>query len=247
MSDTDDLHELNLRTETAVAPDAWMLSFADLLSLILTFFVLLYSMSVMEEKRWSDIREALTKQLNPSKDPNYVTYSSDLTVSRVKENPALDLDYLSSILSEKIESTATKDVVITRYPDRIVISLPSSTLFEPGSATLRQNAYDITNIIADSLNTIGNRININGHSDPDAIETDIYPSNWELSLARALAITKELYKAGYPYQIRTFGLADSRFLKDTTSLDEEEKKKLYQHARRVDIVIRSMKADRLVH
>ena len=234
-------------TKTHEPPsDAWMISFADLLSLILTFFVLLYSMSIMEEKRWADIKASLTRQLNPSKEPNRIKRSANFSISTVEENAALDLDYLYSILLEKTDNeTILNTIKLQRNRDHLTISLPSNVLFEPGNAKLKEESYVMMEAMADILHIIGNRIDINGHSDPSPINSDTYPSNWELSLSRSLAVTNKLYNAGYPYHIKTFGMADSRYKPPASANPDIDKKSLYHKARRVDIIIRDIQAETL--
>ena len=221
---------------------SWLLTLADLLSLILTFFVLTYSMSSLEEPIWEKVRKSLTQQLSP----NYVdmpdSKPSEKTFQYIDSKEALNLDYLYAILSTKIHNeTALKEIRLARYPDRIIISLPSSTMFAVGKSKLSLQAISIMFLLGEMLYSVKNRIDVHGHTDPLKISgKGTYPSNWELSLARALTVAHELKESGYAYPIPMFGYADSRFTYKDKTKDDQEKEKQYSLARRVDIIIREM-------
>ncbi|WP_025898734.1 OmpA family protein [Sneathiella glossodoripedis] len=95
-------------------------------------------------------------------------------------------------------------------------------------------------MLGESLRYVKNRVEVYGHTDPVQAKnpTEETLSNWGLSLARALSVSEALRRAGYGYDIRVFGMADTRFF-ELASVETKEKK--YALARRVDIVIREAK------
>lgn len=222
--------------------NAWMLTFADLLSLILTFFVLLYSMSVIQHRPWEELVMTLNQQLNPTRqEPEEPTYDADFTISGENKPIAMDLDYLHAILDEKKQrSEAMQSMLIVRLEDRLMISLISDSLFPPGSANLYADAAPLMLILGETVQQINNAIEIYGHTDPSPIDTNAFPSNWELSLSRAGTIANELYRAGYRYPIRVYGQADSRYAALPSHLSERQR---FTLARRVDVVIRGYAAE----
>jgi len=82
---------------------------------------------------------------------------------------------------------------------------------------------------------LSNRIDVNGHTDPDPVVSPVFPSNWEFSLARAMSVANELRRAGFAEGARSFGFADSRFSEVSLDLSVEDR---YRFARRIDVVIR---------
>ena len=219
--------------------NAWMMTFADLLSLTLTFFVLLFSMSTIEIKRWEEIVESLAQRLNPTREEVELTLPEVRGISKKEVVIAADLDYLHAILIEKVHNASDlgKKVTLRKLDDRLVISLASDALFAPGAAELSQQSLPMFLTLAEILSSIRNRIDITGHTDPvKPALGGSYPSNWELSLARATTIANRLRRLGYISPIRVFGLGSSR--SDEIAAPELSTEGRYALARRVDIVVR---------
>lgn len=217
----------------------WIVVFSDLIALCLTFFILVFSMSKIDAARW----DVMTKGQNPQTGIKYDNKGEDQKVdsyenqiSKKFEMEAQGLKYLESLLREQLTSNEElKEITLTYHSDRLVLTLPSDMLFEPGKATLNQIGEERIYLISSLVKNLRNRIDIIGHTDPDDIQTSNFPSNWELSLARAKTIADYLKGSGYLDSINIFGLADSRFGEITENLDKKEK---YQKARRVEIEIR---------
>lgn len=218
----------------------WMVTFADLLSLVLTFFVLLFSMSTVKEDEWDGVVESFAERLNPAnvsqETPFYV---AEFNISTIETRQAIDLDYLFRVVTEKISRTQDlPPIVVRRLDDRLVLSLPSDLLFAPGDAEIHEQYQSAIALLGSIISPIDNRVDVIGHSDPTPISTSKYPSNWELSLGRAMSIADMLLGAGYPHHINRYGLADSRYELLPKSVVENERNML---ARRVDIEIRQVR------
>ena len=154
---------------------------------------------------------------------------------------AVDLGYLTKVLREKfVDHDELQGNWLRLMDDRIVLSLPGELVFDSGSATLNEDGRAVAGALATALNLVGNRIDIFGHTDPRPVSAGSrYASNWELSLARAVAFAHAMSTAGYPYLIDAYGLAESRYYELPRDLDESAKAKL---ARRVDLVVREERA-----
>ncbi len=213
---------------------AWMITFADLLSLMLTFFVLLYSMSVINKAKWEEVVRSLQQRLNPERVVE-ITFTEDRTIVKREQPPAADLDYIYTILSEKLNKVVSNDIALLRLDDRVVISLASDLLFEAGKADINPAGNQTLTVVSDAVGALNNKITINGHTDPRPINTEDFPSNWELSLARANRIAERLYASGYLFSIEVYGLGASRH--DEILSTGRQKNRL---ARRVDIEVRNV-------
>ena len=213
---------------------AWMVIFTDLVSLMLTFFVLLFSMSNVQVDKWESLTEALSQSLNPTSIKAVDAATARFNIASIFRKRAIDLDYLSSILEEAVaDDPMLAQSRIMRQQDRLIVALPGDLLFAPGRAVLSQDARQALFNLGGVLRNIGNQIGVNGHSDPNPPKSGEYASNWELSLARAIAVANSLQRSGYTEDIVSFGLADSRY-EDLPDLPEEQRLSL---GRRVDIVI----------
>ena len=217
-------------------PEAWMLSFGDLVSLMLVFFVMLFSMSTLEKEEFEAVVSALAQQFNPADEAERPKPSVDKDVPKLDRKRAFNLDYLRALFAEKTaDDPILRKVTIHQLQDRLILSLPSDRLFGSGNAELHDDAKNALFLLGDVLRYISNRVDVNGHTDPDPVSTTIYRNNWELSLSRAIAVARELRRVGYQREIQAFGLADSRFedLSSDMSIDTR-----YALARRVDLIIR---------
>ncbi|MFD2207911.1 flagellar motor protein MotB [Kiloniella antarctica] len=214
----------------------WMVTFTDLVALMLTFFVLLYSMSVMEEKKWRNLVTSLSNSLTIEQRILEPKPSKSLTMDPVDFVPGEDLDYLSTLIAEKVkDDPQLSKAILTRLEDRLVISLPGDLLFEPGEIKPRDEAETVLLRLGRVLRFIDNKIEIAGHADPSVQKSEgAFSSNWSLSLARADYVAGLLGKSGYKSTILSRGYGDSRYDKITDRLSETLKNSL---ARRVDIIV----------
>jgi len=234
MSSFDPLSDDEITRMESKHSVAWMVTFTDLVSLMLTFFVLLFSMSNIKVDRWNDVIDALSQSLNPSSTKAQSSATASFNIATLFRKRAINLDYLTSVLNEAVANDALlKDSQLMLLEDRLVIALPGDLLFKPGKAVLAENASKALFNLGGVLRNIGNQIGINGHTDPAPPSSSDYTSNWELSIGRATAVANALKRSGYTEDIISFGYADSRF-KELPDMPESERNAL---GRRVDIVV----------
>lgn len=224
---------------TAKKPDrpgtAWMVSVADLFSLMLTFFVMLYSMSTLQQDTWDAVSQSLMQRVQIAVDEEITPTASRFSVPRADFVYARGLDYLGTIMEKRFTpEQGIAGVAVTHGDDRIILSLVSDGLFAKGSATVSPEGRETLHQIGLFLANIGNRLTIEGHTDPSPIHSATFPSNWELSLARATAVAGALREAGYPYALDVHGLGSSRH-EELAHLPAARQDEM---ARRVDIIVR---------
>lgn len=224
------------RKEKAKGPPPWMLSLADLISLLLTFFVMLFAMSKVKIDRWDEVVDSLSQSITPSPVEDTDEPMANMNIPRVYRKPAMNLDYLSAVIDDAIDDNPVLgDARMSRDADKLVISLPGDLLFVAGSSNMTPKAKQALFVLGGVLRNIGNRIGVQGHTDPRPLSgRGKFASNWELSLARAGAVANELKKSGYTDYINIYGFAASRYDQLPKLLDEEAR---FAMARRVDIVI----------
>lgn len=216
--------------------DKWLITFADLLSLIITFFVLIYSMTVMNSDKWKMVTTSLSQELNPDKEVKKTLPSVDKSITKVVIGYAKSLEYLNVVLLDKIsESKILKDMMkINLSNGKLTINIRSDLIFKKGDVVMDRKGEYIFEVIINILKSLSNRINIYGYAYEEPKDIQKYPSKWELSLTRALVISKILRNKGYKYNILSYGLAD----KLGNNGDEVIKKEGEKSVQRVDVVIR---------
>jgi chemotaxis protein MotB len=215
----------------------WLTSLADLLALLLAFFVLLFSMSEIKVDRWQTVSETFGNKMSDITDLVTRTGEAERNMSMINEPKAINLSYLEHILNgKKAQSPLLADVEIFKTDERLVISLAGRDFFKSGTDKEGREVAEIIRMIGTTLQHISNRIEVFGHTDPNPITSPDgrYPDNWALSLARALSVANELKRAGYTRPIRAFGMADSRF-GELVFVENRDRK--YALARRVDIIV----------
>lgn len=225
------------RANAADSSGNWLVSLADLLALLLAFFVLLFSMSEIKVDDWQPISETFGNKMSDVSELVVRSGEADRNMATIREPQAIDLAYLEHILNgKKTQSPLLANVDVFRAGERLVISIAGPEFFKPGTDREEREVAEVVRMLGTTLQHVSNRIEVYGHTDPDPIRSRDakYRDNWALSLARALSVANELTNAGYTRPIRVFGLADSRF--DELVLIEDVSRK-YALARRVDIVV----------
>lgn len=213
----------------------WLITFADLVSLLITFFVLLFSMKNIDGQRWQDIKGALSGALafEEITDQNVNTDN----IETIDLAQADNLTYLKAILQQRARADAVlREATLRVSPkgDELRISVPSRLLFETGSADLLPQGQDAIGRLGDMLKNIDNSIVIAGHTDPVPIQGGKYETNWELSMMRAVGVLKKLRATGVVSPMQALGYADSKFDMIQSNLPVSIR---YLKARRVEIII----------
>ncbi len=215
----------------------WLITITDIMALMLTFFVLLYSMSSPREKQWEETVAALNNNFNAEYSPPQQDGMQDtVNIDKVDFGRATDLRYLRSVIEETLAHDETlKGVEIIAQRGRMILSLPQDMLFEPGRAEVNARGQQALFAIGGALSRIKNAIEVVGHADPRAIENNqTFRTNWDLSLARAMRVAGILENVGYPKPIAVRGMSSARYDDLDPAIPEARRLDL---SRRVDIVI----------
>jgi chemotaxis protein MotB len=233
-------------TETTHNQDRWLLTYADMITLLTAFFLMLYSMSVMSKGKFSQLAVSVRSSFsgapgtgNRDSDPNPSINQLGLPTADYQNYGQAVLD-----LRHYVEQTTQPGSVATRSDERgVVISLVADKmLFERGSAEIRAQSAPILERVAQVLRTNSNRVMIEGHTCDLPIHTAQFPSNWELSTARAAMLLRYFTeRQGLPAaRFTAAGYADTRPVAPNTSDANRARN------RRVDIVILKTDARREV-
>jgi len=194
-----------------VSLDRWMISYADFITLLFAFFVVLFAFAKADQKKQTPVSESIDSAFRslgifpdasrkPVKDAAPVSGADDaaipmnivkgedvLSPARVKE----DLENLHRELEQRLSNqVATHTVSMKMGRDGLVISLREAGFFSSGSATPKPETLPTLRQIAASLGRTPYDVRIEGHTDNIPIHTAEFDSNWELSAARATRIAR---------------------------------------------------------
>lgn len=187
----------------------WLITFTDLVSLMLTFFVMLFAMSGVNVESWNGTSQSFTRTLNPSHSPPPPPPVAARNVPMVVHAPALDLDYLAALFRRiRQGSPELVETRLTRLPDGLILGLRPRDVFEGEGVTLSPAAAKMVSAVGGILGNFSNRISVRLHADPALMLEAGYPSAWEGALVRAAAVANALRAAGYDREIAAYGLTD---------------------------------------
>ena len=184
-------------------PNAWMVTFADLVMLLLTFFVLLLTMASMDTKKLENISTHFREATGT------LGFSRSIEVANLASliNQYNDIDSLLVVdkdhLMAQIKLIAPIKGILESIIDKIemlddergiVLSFNEKLLFDSGRATIKKEIFPILDLVADAIYECQNDIVIMGHTDNIPIKGNLYKSNWELSAYRGLSVLKYFLK-----------------------------------------------------
>jgi len=240
----------------------WMVTYSDMITLVLVFFVLLFSMSQIDQTRFEALAESFQNRMvldflpsaipmeHPSESPD-INDNNDEDMSGELEPPEEPKEGLGEQedegepqLEERLENLLDQIEVYLSENDLgnlvsanrsevgVSLVLQESILFDTGEALILKDGVELLDEIASLLSDIPNNVRVEGHTDSRPISNFRYPSNWELSGARASSVVRyfidEKHLDGERFS--SVGYAETRPLVENTPEN-------WSKNRRVEIVI----------
>ena len=241
--------------------ERWLVSYADFITLLFAFFVTMYSISRVDEKKLGSVVESLQRALGSTflvqtsrQEPGAFQTSSkplDVAIVSTAETPPAgakdDFEKLAADIKKKMEEgikslggegevslTELKFIIDKRG---LVLRFSERFFFDSGDASIRPEVVPLLTVLAQSLQALPNHIRIEGHTDSVPIRTARFPSNWELSTARATSIVHHFltHHRFEPSRLSAAGYGEFRPIAKNQTADGRSQN------RRVDIVILSAK------
>lgn len=234
--------------EEHVNHERWVISYADFVTLLFAFFVVLFAVSQVDSKkvgRFTQSFNAATQwevlqghgrgllQVDPSQAPPEVTPSILPPPLALADLDAGSMT-LRSLLTERLEGKAKLEgLEIEEIHGELVLRLPEHLLFDNAQAILREEGRAALAAVEDVLHDRPVRIRIEGHTDSVPIQTAQFPTNWELSTARATACVRYMLESKRiePQRLSAAGYGEHHPVGDNATADGRARN------RRVDIVI----------
>jgi chemotaxis protein MotB len=226
--------------------ERWLVSYADFITLLFAFFVVMYSISSVNEGKFRTVSDSIKAALNPIVSP--ATTSIPFTIGQNKPltvNPTVEsvkepaVRRLRQIMRSLKEQTKLDIIQLKELTNGdIVLTLPDTVLFRSGESVLRPDAHPFIQAIGEVLIELDRHVRVEGHTDNVPIATAQFPSNWELSATRAVTVVRTLSEQ-YGVQsdhLTAVSHADSRSITDNLTPENRAKN------RRVEIVVLERKS-----
>lgn len=231
--------------------ERWLVSYSDFMTLIFATFVVLYALSQMDINDFKALEQSLRQSFSSGiiEGSNGIMNQSESMVGDFDSDSMIMMEYMSQKYEEESFSKIKEEIEKLSKSDRefenisveiderglVIKFTDKEMMFKPGSAQLQPVAQKYLKAVG---KIIQNKFRIHlmrveGHTDPDPIRSSIYPTNWELSSARASAVIRYLVKTFdfQPILFSAVGLAEHRPIADNGS-DKGKAKN-----RRVEIII----------
>jgi chemotaxis protein MotB len=204
--------------------ERWLVSYADFITLLFAFFVVMYSVSMINEGKFRVFSQSMKEALVPL-DASASNRRYELGNSESAIIPAISprmqfMQQVKAVLAKVAGDDRFKGrITVTEVQDGVTIAIEDSLLFESGRAEVREEALPLLGALAESLGTTGQPIRdirVEGHTDNVPIRTARFPSNWELSSGRAVAVVRLLTERFglQPQRVSASGFAEFRPVAD---------------------------------
>lgn len=257
------------RPDIYVNQERWLVSYADFITLLFAFFVVMYSISQVNESKYrvltqtfgdafnqtseksnKEIAVQTAPVLNPIEFDNtntsvvtgddLIQINTESADEQVSSLPIDELAQISDLVTEKFGSLIDDELVQVASNELwLQIELKDSILFASAQAEPSDQAIEILSEVADILKDYDNPIQVEGFTDNIPISHPRYPTNWELSTARASSIVKLLMNKGVaPERLAAVGYGEFQPIADNTTVEGRAKN------RRVAIMVAKRKMDR---
>lgn len=227
--------------------DRWLISYADFVTLLFAFFVVMYSISSVNEPKYKTFSDSLSIAFSNQPTSSYTTIVPneqeqllkalvDKRTARLGEQQRKIQDRMNNLasgLKQVMSPLINQRLVNINVTKRgVVVDISASTLFKTGEAVLQPGTLDVLRQVSVVLRKEELPIEVEGHTDDIPIMTVQFPSNWELSSARASSVVRMMINNGVPEKrLAVVGLASNQPLAPNDSPENRAKN------RRVSITI----------
>lgn len=212
--------------------ERWLISYADFITLLFAFFVVMYSSSSVNEGKYRSVADSISEAFHPI----FSLSSTNIKITRERsanEMFSVGMNTYRQVKTEMRHLDKTGRINVLKDQRGVTIQISDSLLFETGQADILSDVEATLDKLADYLAKLPNPIQIEGHTDDIPIRTAVYPSNWELSTARATSMLRYFIerRSMDPARFSIAGYAEFRPIAPNDTLENRAKN------RRVEIVI----------
>ncbi|MGH7233747.1 MAG: flagellar motor protein MotB [Nitrospiraceae bacterium] len=219
--------------------ERWLVSYADFITLLFAFFVVMYSISSVNEGKFRTVSESIQAALRPVVSAPVSDAHFDLGDFKASVVPILTkkvqiVRQVQAVLKKFVEEREQGRITVATTEQGVLVTIADSMVFESGRADVRPEALPVLEALADVMSDNSVReIRVQGHTDNVPIRSGQFPSNWELSSVRAVMFVRvltELYRVP-PERISATGYGEFRPITDNLTPESRTKN------RRVELMV----------
>ena len=189
--------EIDYAIEESRSVPPWIITFADMVTLLMVFFILLFAIGTVEQDKWRQIKESLREALGADAIEELGTRQGlDVIQTQVDEQTVHAVDEVGAMVNREMEDIISEveefvfknklsgKVRVSSDERGAVITISDVVVFPPGSADMTSRGRKTLRQVFDVLKQFNYNVKVEGHTDNTPIHTLRYPSNWELSASR---------------------------------------------------------------
>lgn len=217
--------------------ERWIVSYADFMTLLMAFFVVMYSISSVSEQKYRVLSNTLSGAFNQSIKNDQPVIDKMIDYQEIVEDLPNISHVITQQLDENFQSLINNDLISVSGNEKwLQIELQSAILFDIGGAILHSTAEEIIGEISSIMNQYSNVIRVEGFTDNTPIKNSIYASNWELSTARATAVVRLMESQGInPNRLAAVGYGEHQPAASNITIEGRSKN------RRIVLMISTLK------
>lgn len=220
--------------------DGWVMTYADMMSLLLTFFILIVSFSSLQQSKFKQAAQSLQEAFGLLDHPESVIEFQNPVFPDLPDDPSdVEVYYEMQELEHVIlEKGLDQEVEIQLQENGVMFRIQAPFLFASGQAELRDEPLQVLEELSSLFRKFPYLVRIEGHTDSVPINSEQYPSNWELSAARAVTVARYFQGLGLPPErIAATGYGQYQPIEDNDTAQGRGKN------RRVEIFLQMDKRD----
>lgn len=186
-------------------PHRWLVSYADFITLLFAFFVVMYSISSVNQGKYRVLSDSMTEafhkqssvDVQPARQLGISVQRAPIAIGREDNAGLRSMTATAAKIEDRMRNLIKRGQIAVRGNEKwLEVEINTSILFGSGSAELSKPASDILGNLVEAFRDSSNPIYVSGYTDDLPINTVKYPSNWELSAARAASVVRLFADAG---------------------------------------------------
>ena len=226
------------KIEARVNHERWLVSYADFVTLLFAFFVVMFASSTMDKGRAQEVSDSVKKAIEESTVAAKITAVLGREVKRPKKGkkmaPVEELSPSLEILTRELAAEVLAGKIeLSLEPRGLVVSLPQATYFPSGEDAIDSATFPSLAKVARVVRELPNPVRLEGHTDSEPIHNSRFRSNWELSAARSVAMLELLTNQ---FEVSSSRLTIAGYA-ENVPVRTNETPEGRAHNRRVDLVI----------
>lgn len=212
--------------------ERWLVTYADLITLLLVFFIVMYALSSrISGEKFDQLASSLATSMKKSRTPkpsDKTAFSKDLSKEQRQFKATAD-----AVVESLVKTDPKSDVKIDIDERGLVVSLIDTSFFDAGSASLKPGAGKTLLAVTKPFIKLKNDIRVEGHTDSTPIHSVKFPTNWELSTSRASSVVRFLIEQTHisATRVSAAGFADNKPVASNGTAEGRKRN------RRVEIIV----------